>query len=335
MVQTSFLGDVVLTTPLIARLAEHGPVDVVTTSVGAAVLRGNPDVRRLWVFDKRGRHAGWSGLRALAREVRTTDRNATAYLAQGSARSALLVWLAGYRRRVGFDTSSGRFLYTRRVRYQRQQHHAERLWRLGSTGDGPEPAPEQIRPRLFPSDDDRRAVDSLLAGAGYGGERLLALAPGSAWGTKRWPEYAQLARRLTTLGRLVVVGGGEDGAAARLIGEATAGAAIDATGRLSLLGSAALIATCRVLVGNDSAPQHLASAMGTPTVTVFGPTVPEFGFGPLAPGSVSVGVRGLSCRPCHPHGPEVCPLGHWKCMRELDVATVWGVVNDVMRQRGG
>ena len=93
--------------------------------------------------------------------------------------------------------------------------------------------------------------------------------------------------------------------------------AIDATGRLSLLASAELIGRCRVLVSNDSAPMHLASAMGTPTVAIFGPTVPDFGFGPLAPGSMVVGHDALPCRPCDRHGPQRCPLGHHRCMRDL------------------
>src|SRR5438034_316720 len=83
---------------------------------------------------------------------------------------------------------------------------------------------------------------------------------------------------------------------------ATDGAAIDATGRLSLLASAELIGRTIALVTNDSAPQHLASAMGTPTITIFGPTVPEFGFGPLAPRSITIGHHQLACRPCDRHG---------------------------------
>src|SRR5688572_33117614 len=108
---------------------------------------------------------------------------------------------------------------------------------------------------------------------------------------------------------------------------------IDATGQLSLLGSAELIRRCAVLVTNDSAPQHLASAVGTPTVTVFGPTVPEFGFGPLAPASTTVGVSGLACRPCDRHGPKQCPLGHWRCMRDLTAAAVASAVADVEGRR--
>ena len=85
---------------------------------------------------------------------------------------------------------------------------------------------------------------------------------------------------------------------------------------------AELIGRARLLVTNDSAPQHLASAMGTPTLTIFGPTVPEFGFGPLAPGSASLGVADLACRPCDSHGPQRCPLGHWRCMTEQAPAAV-------------
>jgi heptosyltransferase-2 len=97
---------------------------------------------------------------------------------------------------------------------------------------------------------------------------------------------------------------------------------LDATGRLSLLASAELIGRCAVLVTNDSAPLHLASAMGTPTVAIFGPTVPEFGFGPLAPRATVVGHDTLPCRPCDRHGPQRCPLGHHRCMRDLTPSMV-------------
>jgi heptosyltransferase-2 len=86
---------------------------------------------------------------------------------------------------------------------------------------------------------------------------------------------------------------------------------------LSLLASAELIGRSALLVTNDSAPLHLASAMNTPTIAVFGPTVPEFGFGPLAEQSMVVGHTSLACRPCDRHGPQRCPLGHWRCMREI------------------
>jgi heptosyltransferase-2 len=131
--------------------------------------------------------------------------------------------------------------------------------------------------------------------------------------------------------RIVVVGDATDRAAAQAIRAAGGGATIDATGALSLLATAELIGRCTVVVTNDSAPQHLASAMGTPTVTLFGPTVPAFGFGPLAPHHATAGVATLPCRPCDRHGPMRCPLGHWRCMRDLTAGEVAGLARDLAR----
>jgi heptosyltransferase-2 len=271
------------------------------------------------VYDKRGSDKGASGLLRLARTLRTEDPDGTAYLAQGSIRSALLARAAGYRRRIGFDTSPGRFLYTRTVRFRREVHHAERLLRLAD--DRADLAPARLRPRLYPSGTDRAAVDALLRSPNVQ-RPLVALAPGSVWATKRWPYYGALAAALRDTARVVIVGSADDTPLAGDILRATENDAIDATGRLTLLGSAELIGRCRALVTNDSAPLHLASAMNTPTLAVFGPTVPGFGFGPLAVKSAVAQHQALPCRPCHPHGPRTCPLGHWRCMRDLAVADV-------------
>jgi heptosyltransferase-2 len=327
VIQTSFLGDTVLTTPLIASLAERGPVDIVVTPLGASLLRGNPALRRLIVYDKRGRDAGVLGLRRLARQLRSGGYE-SAYLAQGSLRSAVLARAARISRRVGFDTSAGRALYSERVRYRRDRHHAERLWRLAAGDLAESPPPESLRPSLFPDAEDRAAVDALLSELAPGGP-LVALAPGSIWGTKRWPHVAALAATLDEA-RFVIIGSAEDGALAETIATAAPGRVLDATGRLSLLASAELIRRCTVLVANDSAPTHLASGVGTPTVTLFGPTVPAFGFGPLAPRSESLGVEGLPCRPCHPHGPRECPLGHFDCMRTLEPSQVAARVRNLL-----
>jgi heptosyltransferase-2 len=322
VVQTSFLGDVVLTTPLLAELARRGAVDVVVRPEAAALLANNPDVRRVVVYDKRGSARGLGGLWRLARGLRAEGPYAAAYLAQGSPRSAALALLAGARERVGFDTSrNARPLYTRVVRYRADRHHAERLWALARPDAVPDP--EQVRPRLYPGPAERAAADAVLGP--LGGAPFAALAPGSVWATKRWPYYAELAARLAGELAVVVVGGsGDRGLAGAIVAACPPGRALDATGRLSLLASAALIGRARVLVTNDSAPQHLASAVGTPTLAVFGPTVPAFGFGPLAPRSATAGVADLACRPCDRHGPRACPLGHWRCMREQTPGAIGG-----------
>ncbi len=333
VVQTSFIGDMVLTTPLIAALSRQGPVDVVATPANAALLANHPLVRQVIRYDKRGEHSGVAGFREMVRLVRATGSDDVALLAQGSLRSAALVVAAGYQSRVGFDTSAGRLFYSDRVEYRDDRHHAERLWSLGRfRGD---PTAEELRPRLYPGEADDAAAQALLTANGVAGEALVALAPGSVWATKRWPLYAPLARALSAAAgrgrRVVVVGGADDTALAREIVSATNGSAIDATGRLTLLASAALIGKARVLVTNDSAPQHLASAMNTPTVTIFGPTVPQFGFGPLAAHSHVAGLDGLACRPCDRHGPPSCPLRHWRCMRELELSHVAAIVERVLR----
>ena len=332
VIQTSFLGDVVLTTPLIAAIAPRGAVDVVTTPAAAPLLANHPLVREVIAYDKRGADAGIGGFRRLAARLR--DRAyAVAFLAQGSLRSAALASWAGIPERIGFDTSSGRVLHTRSVPYRPDVHHAERLWRLAEFGVADE---RSLRPRLYPGVAERTAVDDLLREAGVGaGERLVALAPGSQWGTKRWPYYPELARRLAAEwphARIVVVGGREDAPLAAGVAEAAgASRVVDASGRLSLLGSAELLSRCALLVTNDSSPQHLASAVGTPTVTVFGPTVPEFGFGPLAERRAVAGHPALACRPCDSHGPQRCPLRHWRCMRELGAEAVHALAVDVAR----
>jgi heptosyltransferase-2 len=188
------------------------------------------------------------------------------------------------------------------------------------------------RPRLYPTAADRDAAHELLQAAGAARNRRVALAPGSIWGTKRWPGYAALAALIAPDARPVIVGSADDASLAAEIVAASAGAAVDATGKLTLLQSAALIARCSALVCNDSAPLHLASAMDTPTVAIFGPTVPEFGFAPLASRSFVAGRSGLPCRPCDRHGPITCPLGHWRCMREVTPAAVLDLLHEATAQ---
>ena len=343
VVQTSFIGDTVLTTPLIAELARRGPVDVLTTPITGPLLANNPGIRRVILYDKRGADRGPVGLWRAARSTRELFDEGkkhpvsydAAYLAQGSVRSAIAARLVGAKEYVGFSTSAGRALYTKVVPYREEKHHAERLWSLSrwSARDGETPA--ELRPALYPGDKERAAVDQLLThepGASSR-QRLAVLAPGSVWATKRWPYFAELARILESGFRVAIIGSEAEQDLARTIRNEAAVEILDATGRLSLLGSAELIGRAAVVVTNDSGPLHLASAMNTPTVAVFGPTVPAFGFGPLASRSAVAGMDSLACRPCHRHGPRRCPLGHWRCMRDLSPEHVAKLVESVARER--
>ena len=350
VVQTSFLGDIVLTTPLIRELASRGTVDVLTTPEGAAILSNNPAIRNVIVFDRREMDSGIVGFGRTVGRIRRTGLYgsaeasaprrevgafySTAYLAQGSLRSAMLVTAAAVKRRIGFNTSEGRRFYTERVEYRSDHHHAERLWRLANSTAGRSPTRDEIAPALFPTGDDDQAAGAVVREQLVNIARpFIALAPGSVWATKRWPFYPELAQRIAEDFNVVVVGGGADVAIGdTIVSQLPKGCAANAAGRLGILASAALIGRAVALVTNDSAPQHLASAMNTPTVTTFGPTVPEFGFGPLAQHSHVAGVDGLPCRPCDRHGPQKCPLGHWRCMRELSSADVFGLLTQTLSQ---
>jgi len=314
VIQTAFLGDVVLTTPLLAALAaRHGPVDVVTTPGAAPLLETHPAVRRVIPYDKRGKHRGLGGLIRLARELRAGQYD-VAYLPHRSLRTAVLAWAARVPRRVGFRGPGAPF-YTEALRKPRGSatHESQRLLALaGGSGAAP-------RPSLFPTPEDEAAALAVLEEAGIEGD-FVALAPGSIWGSKRWPYFAELAGRLARRLPVVAIGASGDTSLGEEIVTAagrSGGRAVNACGRLTLRQSAALIGLATLLVTNDSAPLHLASAMGTRVLAVFGPTVPEFGFGPVGPEDITIGMPGLWCRPCSRHGPPRCPLSHHRCMRAL------------------
>lgn len=326
VVQTSFLGDMVLTTPLFAYLAKSGPVDVVCTPAAASLVANNPSIREVIAYDKRGTERGARGFAKLASRLREKQYDA-AYMAQGSVRSGALTAMASIADRVGFATSAGRFFYTTKVVPVENTHHVARLLSLGTRDPRRGVSSREMQPHLYPGDTERTTVDALVNGA-LG--PFVALAPGSVWATKRWPFYADLARALAGEATIIVVGAEADRPLAAEIVSATKGEAIDATGRLSLLASAELIGRASLLVTNDSAPQHLASAMNTPTLAIFGPTVPEFGFGPLADRSRILGRTGLECRPCDRHGPQKCPLGHWRCMREISPDDVAAAARELL-----
>ena len=327
VIQTAFLGDVVLTTPLLTALAaRHGPVDVVTTPAAAALVETHPAVRRAVPYDKRGRDRGWGGLRDLARRLRAEGYE-RAYLPHRSLRTAALAFLARIPERIGFH-DGWPFFYTVVRRRPTEGHEIDRLLALAQ-----QPA-AAYAPSLQPTpEDERAAAAALSAGSIPDGSAFVAIAPGSIWGSKRWPHYGELARRVAAQLPVVVVGGPEDVGlgdeiVAAVEGDQGRSRAVNLCGKLTLRQSAALIRRAALLVTNDSAPLHVATAMGTPIVAVFGPTLPEFGFGPIRTGDVALGVTGLECRPCSRHGPPRCPLGHHRCMRDLTPEAVAAAIEE-------
>jgi heptosyltransferase II len=319
VVQTAFLGDVILSTGLLSALAErYGPVDVVTTPAAAPLLETHPAVKSVVPYDKHGSDRGIDGFFRLVRALKRRGY-ARAFLPHRSLRSALLARLAGIPERIGFAGGPGSWSYTRRIPLPLEGHDAERQLALadGQRDGGAEGRIARVS--LGITGEDREAAGRWLRERGIP-DGFVALAPGSIWGTKRWPGYLELAARLE--GPVVVIGGPDDAALAERVAGAAPARAHSAAGALSLRATGALLERARVLVTNDSAPLHLAGSVGTPVVAIFGPTVPSFGFGPRGPGDQVVQRDGLECRPCSRHGPQVCPLGHHRCMNEIAVEQV-------------
>ena len=331
VVQTAFLGDLILTLPLAQALRKTFPlaqIDFLVVPKTASVLANHPAIDDVLIFDKRG---GDAGIRGFLRQVRTIRKRNydTAILPHRSIRSAALVRMAQIPRRIGFNTSAGRILFTDVVKYESLVHEVDRNLNLLNAFKVFYERPRI--PELFPSDADREAVDSLLqAGHHEPGEALIGIAPGTVWNTKRWiPErYADLVGRLISRGFWVVIlGGGDD---RRLLPLGESPRVLNATGRLTILQSAELIRRCRVLVCNDSAPMHLAVAVRTPVVAIFGATIPEFGFAPIGKNDVVLETKGLACRPCTSHGGDVCPVKTFDCMMRISAPQVLEAVNKIL-----
>jgi heptosyltransferase-2 len=313
VIQTAYIGDTVFTSALVRAISRRFPgaeLDACVAPRARDVALAFPGVAQVHVYDKRGADRGIAGLRRVAARL-ATRQYSLAILPHGSIRTALLARLARIPERVGFAGTLASLLYTARVRTKQRaflRREADLAAALGAGAEamGLVPRPEWIasaRTRLEP----------------VAGERLAAVCLGSEWPTKIWPapRVADLTRLLSARGlRPVLLGGPRERGLAQEIGGA--GGSIDTTGN-SVGEALAILAQSALAVGGDSGLVHAARALGVPTVAVFGPTSSDVHlFGPRER-AVSLG---LSCSPCSVHGSMRCPLGHHRCLVDLDAERV-------------
>jgi heptosyltransferase-2 len=324
VLQTSFLGDSLLTLPLLRRLKESLPgarVSVVTLPKNADVFRSSAWADEVILDDKRGRHGGVLGPWRIAAELKARAFD-LAVIPHRSFRSAFVARLAGIPRRVGFAASAGSFLLTDAVPFAWLTHDLERNLALARPLGGNAAAALGEERYVVPRPPSP-ALAARLSEAGIGpNDRLAGVHPGAAWATKRWlPErFAELCRRLKADGVTpVLLGGPGDAALGAEI--ARASGAVDLVGKTDLEELKSLMGRLALFVTNDSGPMHLAAAAGVPVVAIFGPTTRELGFFPYGPGHRVVETP-LACRPCGLHGAKECPEGHFLCMRLLSVDRV-------------
>ena len=321
VVQTSFLGDVVLTTPLVSALRRRlvpRRLALLVRPEAVPLVAGHPDIDQVLVDDKRGADRGALGWLGTARRLRA-ERFEVAVSPHRSLRTALVLAAAGIPRRVGFRESRGARLFHERVPRDRGRHDVERNLALLAPFGGGEAEPPPLHVPIAPEAPGRAAA-LLPPGAGP----LVGVAPGSVWTTKRWaPEgFAAVIGALAAEGaRCVVLGAPDDAALAAEINHRAGGCATVLAGRTDLPTMVAVVDRLALLIANDSAPMHIACARGVPVVAVFCATTPALGYGPWGPRTTVVEAD-LACRPCGRHGGRRCPRGTEDCMRLVPPAAV-------------
>jgi heptosyltransferase-2 len=335
VIQTAFIGDAVLTLPLVQVLKKvdvDASVDVLVIPRTSELFSNHPAIHHVHIIDKRGKDSGLAGLRRFAHLIAEAKYD-VALIPHRSMRSALLPWLGRIPSRIGFDRSAGWFLMNQTIRYEPSLHEVERnlslLQPLGIRW-----AVKEL-PSLFPTAADIEEVDHLLENPSLTkASAPIGIAPGSVWKTKRWlkERYTDLVRDLVRNGfSVVLVGGKEDELLCQeIVTGVDSQRAVNAAGQLSLLQSAELIRRCRVFISNDSAPMHLAVAMRTPVLAIFGSTVPGFGFAPYGDHCVVVETNDLPCRPCSVHGSQRCPIKTFDCMVSISASAVFNKVREMV-----
>lgn len=339
VLQTSFLGDVVLTLPLIAELRRRFPVKrltVVCLPMARELLQDHPAIDAIIVDDKKGVDRGFAGLRRKAAALRR-EGFSVALTPHKSLRSALLLCLAGIPWRVGFRQSRGWFLLHQRVDRDPTRHDVERnlsiLEAFGIKVDDCE------RHLDMPVDGGvQEETDGKLRALGVDEQRpIIGINSGSVWPTKRWwPRgFAELIRLLKQkLDCQILLFGGKDDATVVREVEASCGLpVVNLVDRLSLRELPAAIGRCAIFVTNDSGPMHIAVARKVPTVAIFCATTPDLGFYPYSADSIVL-ERRLHCRPCASHGGRRCPLGTEACIREIRPESVLAAIERLLHVAG-
>lgn len=331
IVHTAFIGDVVLATPLIEAVKDLYPeskVDFLAIPATADVLKNNPNLRDVIVYDKKEKDRGLRRSFQVAKQLRRGKYD-LAIVPHRSLRSALIVAAAGIKKRIGFDRSAGAFLFTEKAVYHEKFHEVERnlsLLRLSNEEI------KKYKPKIYPDKDDIANIEKYLRRVKIRPEgKFVAIAPGSIWATKRWTEQGfvdvvkMLVEKYSSL-HVFLIGGKQDNQLCERIACKFDEHVHNTAGLFSLRQSAFLISRCSVLLSNDSGPMHLGVAAATKVIALFGPTVPAFGFSPYGEGHVVIERAGLYCRPCHIHGPKKCPEGHFRCMKEITADVVFQAV---------
>ena len=313
IIQTAFIGDVVLATSLIENLHAALPnaeIDFLVRKGNEGLLIGHPLLRHVLIWDKKnGKLKNLFGLLfRIRKEKYDKVINVQRYTATG-----ILTAFSKAKEKIGFDKNPlSRFFDVKVKHVFNDLHETERNHLLVKhIVDGP-----LLRPKLYPLSADEELISK------YTGSPFITISPASVWFTKQYPpnKWAEFINKLPHHIKVYLLGGKTDRSLCEAIIQMTASnSPVNLCGELNFLQSAALMKHAQMNYVNDSAPMHFASAVNAPVTAVYCSTIPGFGYGPLSDIKFIVERPGpLYCRPCGLHGHQACPEGHFKCALEIN-----------------
>ena len=282
IIHTAFIGDIVLSTPLIQKLKDLYPkseIDYLTLPTNQSVLYNNPNLNEIILYDKKGKDKGIKGFLRILKILKQKKYD-YAVIPHRFIKSILLAKLAKIPDIVGFDVATGSSLLDKKVHYDMKKHEVERLLNLvGYEG-------KKIPVRIYPAKENFVKIEKMLKNSGYTGkkeQKLILVAPGSQRPEKMWPieKYREIIERLKkNKNYFIGITGSKSEKELPLNFEKDKNV-IDFRGEISLVEFGALISKADVVVGNDSSPIHIASGFEKPFVIgIFGPGKRSLGFFP-------------------------------------------------------
>ena len=282
VIHTAFIGDIVLSTPLIQRLKDMYPeseIDYLTLPTNKSVISNNPNLNEIILYDKKGQDKGIKGfLRVL--KILKQKKYDYAVIPHRFIKSILLAKLAKIPDIVGFDVATGSSLLDKKVHYDMKKHEVERLLNLV------EYEGEKIPVRIYPAKENFVKIEKMLKNSGYTGkkeQKLILVAPGSQRPEKMWPieKYREVIQKLKKNENYFIGITGSKAEKELPLNFENDKNVIDFRGEISLVEFGALISKANVVVGNDSSPIHIASGFEKPFVIgIFGPGKRSLGFFP-------------------------------------------------------
>jgi len=315
VIQTAFIGDAILTLPMIQKLKEKfsgSEIHVLCIPETQDIFDASPVVDNSIIIDKKNQQRSLFSLLKFINGIK--KKNFTQiYSPHRSFRSSLIVKFSGVKNTFGFSNSSFSFFYKNLIQYDKFAHEVQRNFKLA--GFSYNSHDWKIKPDLNLSGIAVQALEEIFVN--YNAEtRIYAIAPGSVWNTKKYPAeyFEKIISYLVEENKFVVLVGGEtDKDLCKKLAAKFDQSVVSVAGKISLIQSAALLKKCEILISNDSAPTHLGIAAGIPVLTIYCSTVPAFGFYPYTEGSGFISFDELNCKPCGIHGHEKCPIGTFEC----------------------